>query len=175
MNSVPSTVAAAGWVRAADAGLTFRRLADADLPFLARVYASTRAEELAATPLTDAVKAAFLADQFQLQHAHYQKYYPNADWLVTMRGGEDIGRLYIERWPTQHRIIDIALLPEHRGKGFGEALLRDLLDEATACGKAVTIHVEKFNPAMRLYRRLGFTTEEDKGVYDLMRWRAPAA
>jgi ribosomal protein S18 acetylase RimI-like enzyme len=67
------------------------------------------------------------------------------------------------------------LLPEHRGKGFGEALLRDLLDEATACGKAVTIHVEKFNPAMRLYRRLGFTTEEDKGVYDLMRWRAPAA
>jgi ribosomal protein S18 acetylase RimI-like enzyme len=175
MNSVPSTVAAAGWVRAADAGLTFRRLADADLPFLARVYASTRAEELAATPLTDAVKAAFLADQFQLQHAHYQKYYPNADWLVTMRGGEDIGRLYIERWPTQHRIIDIALLPEHRGKGFGEALLRDLLDEATACGKAVTIHVEKFNPAMRLYRRLGFTTEEDKGVYDLMRWTAPAA
>ena len=44
MNSVPSTVAAAvtfGWVRATDAGLTFRRLADADLPFLARVYAST--------------------------------------------------------------------------------------------------------------------------------------
>jgi hypothetical protein len=23
---------------------------------------------------------------------------------------------------------------------------------------------------MRLYRRLGFVTEEDKGVYDLMRW-----
>jgi hypothetical protein len=25
---------------------------------------------------------------------------------------------------------------------------------------------------MRLYRRLGFVTEEDKGVYDLMRWSA---
>jgi len=23
---------------------------------------------------------------------------------------------------------------------------------------------------MRLYRRLGFAIEEDKGVYDLMRW-----
>jgi ribosomal protein S18 acetylase RimI-like enzyme len=175
MNSVPSSVAAAvafGWVRATSAGLTFRRLTDADLPFLARVYASTRTEELAATPLTEEVKAAFLADQFRLQHAHYQKYYPAADWLVATHGTEDIGRLYIERWPTQHRIIDIALLPEHRGKGFGEALLRDLLDEAAACGKAVTIHVEKFNPAMRLYRRLGFTTEEDKGVYDLMRWTA---
>jgi hypothetical protein len=27
---------------------------------------------------------------------------------------------------------------------------------------------------MRLYRRLGFTAGEDKGVYDLMRWSAPA-
>jgi GNAT superfamily N-acetyltransferase len=100
----------------------FRRIAESDLPFLAQVYALTRSEELAAAPLSDAQRAAFLAEQFRLQHAHYQKYYPDADWLVTMHAGEDIGRLYIERWPTQHRIIDIAFLPERRGKGFGEAL-----------------------------------------------------
>lgn len=162
-----------GWARAAGLGLTFRRIADADLPFLARVYASTRAEELAATTMTDAQKAAFLDAQFQLQHAHYQKYYPQADWLVTMRGGEDTGRLYLERWPSQHRIIDIAFLPQHRGQGSGEALLRDLMDEAASAAKDVSIHVEKDNPAMRLYRRLGFVTEEDKGVYDLMRWTSP--
>jgi ribosomal protein S18 acetylase RimI-like enzyme len=159
------------WPRAAQAGLTFRRITEADLPFLARVYASTRAEELAiVTTMTEVQKAGFLEAQFHLQHAHYQKYYPEADWLVTMRAGEDIGRLYIERWPSQHRIIDIAFLPEHRGKGAGEALLRDLMDEAASVGKDVSIHVEKYNPAMRLYRRLGFVTEEDKGVYDLMRW-----
>jgi ribosomal protein S18 acetylase RimI-like enzyme len=161
-----------GWARAAGAGLTFRPIADADLPFLARVYASTRAEEIAVTPWTDQQKAAFLDMQFHAQHTHYQQYYPEADWLVTMRAGEDIGRLYIERWPSQHCIIDIAFLPEHRGKGLGDALLRDLMDEAAAAGKAVSIHVEKYNPAMRLYRRLGFKTEEDKGVYDLMRWTA---
>ena len=164
--------AAFGWVRAAEAGCRFRRIVETDLPFLAKVYASTRAEELAPVPWSDTEKAAFLDAQFRAQHAHYQRYCPNADWLVTMRGGEDIGRLYLERWPTQHRIIDIAFLPEHRGKGLGEALLRDLMDEAAAAGKAVSIHVEKFNPAMRLYRRLGFETEEDKGVYDLMRWSA---
>jgi ribosomal protein S18 acetylase RimI-like enzyme len=162
-----------GWTRSAELGLAFRPITDADLPFLARVYASTRAEELAVTPLTEAQKAEFLDAQFRLQHAHYQKYYPQADWLVTARAGEDIGRLYIERWPSQHRIIDIAFLPEHRGKGAGEALLRDLMDEAAACGKDVSIHVEKYNPAMRLYRRLGFAVEEDKGVYDLMRWSPP--
>jgi len=161
------------WSRAAQAGLTFRPIADADLPLLARVYASTRAEELATVSgWSDEQKAAFLDAQFRAQHAHYQTYYPNADWLVTAHDGEDIGRLYIERWPSQHRIIDIAFLPEHRGKGYGEALLRDLMDEAAAAGKDVSIHVEKFNPAMRLYRRLGFQTEEDKGVYDLMRWSA---
>jgi ribosomal protein S18 acetylase RimI-like enzyme len=159
-----------GWARAARAGLTFRPIAEDDMGFLARVYASTRMEELAATSMTDAHKAAFLLLQFQAQHIHYQKHYPQADWLVTMRAGEDVGRLYIERWPSQHRIIDIAFLPEHRGQGSGEALLRDLMDEAAAAAKDVSIHVEKYNPAMRLYRRLGFAIEEDKGVYDLMRW-----
>lgn len=162
-----------GWSRAAQAGLTFRSITDADLPFLARVYASTRAEELATVVgWNDEQRAAFVDQQFRAQHAHYQKYYPEADWLVTSHAGEDVGRLYIERWPTQHRIIDIAFLPEHRGRGFGEALLRDLMEEAAAAGKDVSIHVEKYNPAMRLYRRLGFKVEEDKGVYDLMRWAA---
>lgn len=170
-----SVVIPFGWARAAEAGCGFRRITEADLPFLARVYASTRAEELAGTGLTDSQTVEFLAMQFRAQHAHYQKYYPNADWLVIEHRGEDIGRLYIERWPTQHRIIDIAFLPEHRGKGLGSALLRDLLDEAAAVAKDVSIHVEKFNPAMQLYRRLGFVTEEDKGVYDLMRWKAAVA
>jgi ribosomal protein S18 acetylase RimI-like enzyme len=160
-----------GWARAADLGLTFRPIVEADLPFLARLYASTRTEELAVTPWSDEQKAAFLDMQFRAQHSHYQQHYPEADWLMTMREGEDVGRLYVDRWPSEHCIIDIAFLPEHRGKGLGAALTRDLMDEAAAAGKAVSIHVEKFNPAMRLYRRLGFMTEEDKGVYDLMRWK----
>ena len=171
-----------GWERAAEAGLGFRRIAESDLSFLAQVYAATRAEELAATGWSGEHKAAFLQTQFEAQHAHYQRYYPDADWLVTMRGGVDIGRLYVERWPTQHRIIDIAFLPEHRGKGFGEALLRDLMDEATAAGKAVSIHVEKFNPAMRLYRRLGFEVDSEPYLEDgiahlemVRRWDTPAA
>ena len=167
--------ASSDWKRAAEAGLTFRRIADADLPLLARIYASTRTEELAPVPWSDAEKAAFLDMQFRAQHAHYQQYYPDADWLIITHGGEDVGRLYLERLPEQHRIIDIAFLPQHRGRGLGAALLRDLLDEAAAAGKDMSIHVEKFNPAMRLYRRLGFVTEEDKGVHDLMRWKAAAA
>ena len=171
----PSTANSFGWTRAAVAGLTFRTVTDADRPFLARVYSSTRVEELAPLPWSDAEKAAFLDMQFRAQHAHYQEYYAEALWLVVMHEGQDIGRLYLDRRPDEHGIVDIALLPAHRGKGLGEPLLRDLLDEAAAAGKPVSIHVEKNNPAMRLYRRLGFKTEEDKGVYDLMRWTATSA
>ena len=170
-----SIATAFGWARAAASGCRFRRMAEADLPFLARLYASTRAEELAPVPWSETEKAAFLEQQFRAQHAHYQQYYSSADWLLITHRDKDIGRLYIDRWPSQHRVIDIAFLPEHRGKGYGEALLRDVIDEADAAGKDVSIHVEKLNPAMRLYRRLGFITEEDKGVYDLMRWRAAGA
>lgn len=162
------------WARSEKAGLGFRVATDADIPFLSRLYASTRMEELAVTSWTDAQKSAFLDMQYQAQHAHYRKHYPEADWLVVERDSEDIGRLYIERWPSQHRIIDIAFLPAHRRKGYGSALLRDLIDEAWLAGKSTSIHVEKNNPARRLYVELGFTVVEDKGVYDLMAC-APAA
>lgn len=158
------------WPRGAAAGLAFRPAGDADLPFLEAVYASTRAEELAGIGWREEEKRAFVAMQFRAQHAHYQKYYPKADWLIVLHENVPAGRLYLERWPSQHRIIDITLLPEHRGRGLGTALLHDLTEEAASVGKAVSIHVEKFNPAMRLYCRLGFVREEDKGVYDLMRW-----
>jgi GNAT superfamily N-acetyltransferase len=164
-----------GWARAARAGLTFRPVGDDDMGFLARVYASTRKQELAATSMTDMQKAALLLLQFRAQHAHFLKHYPRADMLVVMGGREYIGRLYIERWPTRHGIIDITLLPEYRGHGAGEVLLRDLTEEAAAAGKDVSILVDKFNPAMRLCQRLGFVAEEDKGAYDLMRWRANAS
>jgi predicted GNAT family acetyltransferase len=44
---------------------------------------------------------------------------------------------------------------------------------AARASKRMSIHVEKFNPARRLYDRLGFHKTEDHGVYDLMPWNAP--
>lgn len=139
---------------------------------LERIYGATRADELATVDWPDERKAAFVAMQFRAQHAHYRTHYPDAEWLVISYGDAVIGRLYLEFWPSQHRVIDIAFLPEHRGNGLGAALLADIVDEARRSGKDVSIHVEKLNPARRLYRRLGFVVEDDKGVYDLMRWKA---
>ena len=72
------------------------------------------------------------------------------------------------------RIVDVALLPEARRGGIGTRLVRDVQERAAAAGKSVTIHVERMNPALRLYERLGFRLAEDKGVYLFLSWRADA-
>ena len=147
----------------------------ADQELLFRIYASTRAEELAPVPWTEAQKEAFLRMQFRAQSLDYAANYPDAEFLIILRDGVPAGRLYLDRRADELRIVDIALLPEHRGAGLGGAILRDLLAEAAAAGKPVRIHVERFNPALRLYERLGFRRTADLGVYYLMEWEAGAA
>lgn len=154
--------------RAEELHIDYRNMTADDFPFLLGLYRSTREGELARTPWTEAEKQGFIAMQFEAQHRHYQTHYPDAVWLIVERHGVAIGRLYLERWENEHRIIDIALTPQHRSQGFGRAILEDLIDEAAAAGKGLGIHVEKENPAMRLYGRLGFERQEDKGVYDLL-------
>ncbi len=150
---------------------TFRPITDADIEFLARLYASTRADEMAVVPWSDEEKATFLRSQFEAQHRFYQDTFRDAEFDLVLDGDDPIGRLYLDRRADEHRLIDIALLPEHRGRGLGTILMRRVLDEAAAAGKMVRIHVEHNNPAMRLYRRLGFERIEDQGVYHLMEWR----
>jgi GNAT superfamily N-acetyltransferase len=152
--------------------LCLRPITPADVPFLAGVYASTRWDELAPTGWSDEEKAVFCRRQFDAQSAHYRENYPGASLQIIERDGVAIGRLYVARWEREIRIMDIALLPEHRGAGLGTELLRGLQEEARSAGKSLTIHVERFNRALQLYQRLGFQEVEDKGVYLLMRWSA---
>ena len=147
----------------------------ADDAFLCRVYASTRADELALTDWDDAEKAAFVRMQFDAQRAHYAEHYTGTSHHVIEVGGEPAGRLYVARWTEEIRIVDIALLPQFRRRGVGGDLLRRLLAEGAAAGKRVSIHVEKFNPARRLYERLGFVPAADRGVYELMVREPPGA
>ncbi len=145
-----------------------------DEPFLHAVYASTRADELALVDWDGDQKAAFVQMQFTAQHRYYHEHYADATFDVVLCDGEPAGRLYVARWPTEIRIIDIALLPAYRNRGIGAQLLEGLTTEAAEAGKRVSIHVERFNPALRLYTRMGFQPIADRGVYLLMEWSASA-
>lgn len=155
--------------------LSLRPITDDDDGFLFRLYASTREEELAVTDWSDEQKAEFLRMQFDAQHRHYQEHYAGARFDVVLEDGEPVGRLYVdrtpERFPDEIRLVDVAFLPEHRGRGLGSRLLGELIEEARAAGKRLTIHVEIYNPALSLYERLGFRPISQYGMYHLMEWR----
>lgn len=152
---------------------SLRPIAEQDVDMLYRLFKSTRIEELEPLDWSEVDKDAFLWLQFQAQHTHYQKYYAGASFDLLLVDDVPVGRLYVLRGAREIRIIDIALLPEHRGQGLGTRILTDLFEEADRDGKTVTIHVEVFNPARSLYDRLGFRLVEDKEVYLFME-RPPA-
>lgn len=154
----------------ADGRVTLRPAVLGDEEALYRIYAATRTAEMALTNWDDAQQEQFLRMQFAAQHQYYQEHYTDTSWDLIICDGQVAGRLYVARWPEQIRIVDIALLPPYRGQGIGGMLLRELQEEGAQVRKPLTIHVEQFNPARRLYERLGFVRIAERGVYDLLQW-----
>ena len=155
-----------------DEAVTLRPIGPDDQPFLYDVYASTRVGELASVPWDDLQKAAFLRMQFEAQDRYYHEVYPNGAFDVILIEGEPAGRLYVNRGPDEVRIIDIAMLPSYRNRRIGTHLIGALQAEAALARKPLRIHVERFNPALRLYERLGFQPIADRGVYLFLEWRS---
>lgn len=161
--------------RAAPGAVTLRPATDADYDFMRRLYHATREEEMKQFPFDDTRKIIFLNEQFAAQFQHYSIHYPTCERNIIEVDGRSAGRLWIDEWKDQIRLVDIALMPEFRASGLGTRLLRDVLARGAKTGKPVTIHVEGFNPALRLYQRLGFQHVDTNGIYYLMKWTPPAA
>ncbi len=148
--------------------IVFRPINDDDQSFLYTLYASTREDEVAQTNWSDFEKENFLRQQFVAQHQFYTEQFSNAIFQIIQIEDTPIGRLYIDHREDEIRLIDIAIMPEYRNRGIGSSLLSDIITRAANDKKPLRIHVEKYNPALRLYQRLGFTQIGDTGVYFLM-------
>lgn len=155
--------------------VVLRPVINEDRLFLIDVYRSTRTEELnRAIDWSEEQKSAFILHQFNAQDDYYKKVYPDASYDIIMYNDIAIGRLYVERFLLEGtiRIIDIAILPTYRKLGIGSFLINSLMNEANLSNKSITIHVEIFNKALELYKRLGFEIiKETNGVYYLMEWK----
>ena len=152
-------------------GVELRPSRETDREFLVALYASTRSDELAATSWTPAELDAFVRMQFDLQDHHYRSAYPHAEHSLIVGDGRPIGRVIVDRGPHEIRVVDISLMPDHRGHGIGSALLRRVLAEATVAGLPVGLSVQAANPARHLYERLGFAVTDASNFYLSMEWR----
>ena len=168
--------------------ISLRPATVADQAFLLRVYASTRAAELALTGWDISTCDAFVQMQFNAQATHYRQQWPASEHsVIEVKSGASAdhgadcgthaaGRLWLDRRVDSIHVLDIALLSDWCGQGIGSACLGALLSEASRSGRAVTIHVEQGNPARRLYDRLGFVpVGPQRGLHQMMAWQHPTS
>lgn len=152
--------------------ISLRKYTAFDLPFMQALYASTRESELAITNFSEQEKETFIAQQFNAQLQHYSQHYCTDEFNIIEYEGSPIGRLFVDHWPSEIRIVDIALTPEFQGKGLGTYFFQRLFSQAKKNKKPVSIHVEHNNPAKKLYERLGFQLKtKTNDIYLLMEWQ----
>lgn len=137
----------------------------ADEAWQLAIYAGTRAEELALTGWPPEQCTHFVALQHRAQQQHYRLHFPRSVCHLILVGEAVAGRLWLDEREDRTHILDIALLPEWRGRGLGSRCLRAL----AAPGRALGIQVELHNPARRLYERLGFVADgAPQGLHQAM-------
>ncbi len=125
---------------------------------------------MAAWGLDSAQQEMILKLQFTAQQRHYDIAFAGADHQIIILNEQPAGRIMVYRSESEVRLVDIALLSEHRGKGVGAMIVSSLIEESRAASKPVTLHVAKDNRAARLYERLGFQITGDTGSHYKMEW-----
>jgi len=142
-----------------------------DEPFLYQTFASTRSDEMALTGWNAQQQELFLRMQYEAQRSSYLSQTPDAEYWLIRRDEMAAGRLILHRTSEKIYVVDIALIPDFRGLGIGSDLMEAIMHEASLAGKSVGLHVERFNPALRWYERLGFTVISSGPIYLEMVWR----
>lgn len=148
-----------------------RPLLPADGDFLFRLYASTRAGEIATIGWPAAQQETFLRMQFNMQQRWYETAYSDAEHNIIEIQCQPVGRIIVLRGQNTWQLIDISLLPEFRGHGIGGDLIRALIKGCARAGAVLKLQVLKNNPAMRLYERLGFVSTAEDKIYVQMELR----
>lgn len=139
--------------------ISLRPVAQEDAELLYEIYASTRADELAQVPWSEEQLKVFLKMQLGARDQSYRMHYTEIDDRIILFEDQRIGRLIVARTEEEIRLADVALLPEHRSKGVGAVLIKDLMTEADRALRPIRLQVEKPNAAARrLYERMGFAT-----------------
>jgi GNAT superfamily N-acetyltransferase len=136
-----------------------RPATSADKTFLETLFFEVHVDEFRLMGLPEPELKALLQLQLRAQRMGYAKDFADAKDSIIVTGDEApnaIGRLLVAYRRDVNHLVDIALVPSHRGQGIGTVLIAKLLDHSTRQGISVRLHVRPGNPAFHLYSRLGF-------------------
>jgi GNAT superfamily N-acetyltransferase len=141
-----------------------------DEPFFRELYRMTRFAEFAQLPLSAAQVNALCDAQFEAQAAGYRCAFPHAQHFAICCAGERVGRLIVAADARELLLVDLALMPAFRGRGWGALLVRKLQDQARASALPLRLQVERSSPVLNWYRELGFAVSGADGTHLSMTW-----
>jgi ribosomal protein S18 acetylase RimI-like enzyme len=151
-------------------GISIRPARPADQVFIERLYRSTR-DDLCQVDAEDDFIDELIGMQFNAQQVGYGDMYPNAMYFVVEKQQESIGRIVVDFGRNDIRVIDIAFIPQARGRGYGEIVLRAMQKAAQESHTPLTLCVQQGNfAAKQLYHKLGFRVTESTPMHDQMIW-----
>jgi GNAT superfamily N-acetyltransferase len=97
----------------------------------------------------------------EVERAKFDETYSERESKIVVLDGADVGWLSVRRDADGIDIDAIYLLPAAQNRGIGTTLVRDVIEEAGACGLPLTVSTAKINPARNLYERLGFVVTHE--------------
>jgi GNAT superfamily N-acetyltransferase len=131
--------------------IAFRLTAQADEVFAFRVRETTMREYVIATwGIWNAVEA----------REQVNEDIRSSKSKIIVIDGQDAGLLRVDEFDSHIHLDQLFILPEFQGQGFGQVILRQILEQSKVMGLPVRLWVLRVNPARRLYERLGFTIIE---------------
>jgi len=152
------------------AGMRMRPQRESDALFAATLYNATR-DDLRLVDGEDDFIEELIEMQFRAQREGYGAQFPNAMYFIVEAHNEPIGRVAVDFGSNEVRLIDIALIPGARNKGYGTGAIRSLQMAAAKVMTPLTLSVLLGNPqAMQLYINLGFRIEQQTESHALMVW-----
>jgi ribosomal protein S18 acetylase RimI-like enzyme len=159
------------------ADISLRPAMDGDEQFLKRVHRSARHwefESLLQSGETELYHK-LMEQQYDSQHRFYFASYDKAQYGIIQWADQPIGRLYVDYSDDEVRVLDIAILPDYRGRGIGRIVMMGLCLEASMRRKPVRLYVHYLSRAVRFYQQLGFQRIGLEGPSYVMEWRQAEA
>ena len=144
-------------------GVKLRRARDSDYDFAERLYVESMKRLL--------TKLGMWNEQEVI--ARFKMYYQLDEVQIIAVDGKDVGWLQISETDHDINLDQIHLEKGYRARGIGSRLIQDVMTDARAANKPVLLSVVRNNPALALYRRLGFKVVGSDEQKLHMRWDRP--
>ncbi len=141
---------------------TLRNVTDEDFEFLFHLHSLT---------LGPYVEQIWGWDE-DWQRANYAVHQPLDFMQIIQVNGQDVGVLSVEDQDDALMLRLIEIHPDRQGQGLGSQVITALQEQGQFLKKPVRLRVLTNNPALNLYKRLGFRIVESTPTHHMMLWIA---